>query len=77
MKLYKPELFDSLLLSFQQHMHTEIFHTNDNDDNNKILVLIGTTCNKYESLPVIYSLAAAKCLNLSLHLRDWYCGTIE
>jgi len=27
-------LFDSLLLSFQQHMHTEMFHTNDNDDNN-------------------------------------------
>ena len=51
-------------------MHTEMFHTNDNDDNNKILVLIGTTCNNYESLPVIYSLAAAKCLNLSLHLRD-------
>ena len=51
-------------------MHTEMFHTNDNDNNNKILVLIGTTCNNYESLLVIYSLAAAKCLNLSLHLCD-------
>jgi len=44
-------------------MHTEMFHTNDNDNNNKILVLIGTTCNNnYESLLVFYSLTAAKCL---------------